>query len=253
MFRVNATGIHFLNIPGDTIKKLNNFTGAAVYKAPNGKTYNVSFDDDQSAIEVENNVPADEHGIAAARANNTACDHGNKFDGVYRKTAKLSVSSKQSATATLPALITRVKKVSKSSLNGITKSSLRISSEDANFSVQAFLYAITRESDEDYHIIIGTSNDPSTAEFFNVECAGLPANSSAFFAKLQTVRNKVVSFLGGTEVCKSGYIKFHDHPKIQVSGSLFYDKEHENSIVGPTDSKPKTAWELHPITAFKVF
>jgi hypothetical protein len=36
---------------------------------------------------------------------------------------------------------------------------------------------------------------------------------------------------------------------IRVTGSLFWDVDHEDPpYVGPNDFKPKTAWEIHPIS-----
>ena len=83
----------------DTITNLSLLKTRAVYKAPNGKTYHVSFEQDtevplphRSGIAAKNN-----HAAAAA---NVACDHGNKFDGSYRKTAKLSIAAQFKAVGT---------------------------------------------------------------------------------------------------------------------------------------------------------
>jgi hypothetical protein len=36
---------------------------------------------------------------------------------------------------------------------------------------------------------------------------------------------------------------------VRVTGSLFWDVDHENELVGPADFKPTSAWEIHPISA----
>ena len=229
----------------DTITDLSLLQTTAVYKAPSGKTYKVSFEAD---AEEDNNT----RGITRGAAANTACDHGNIFDGSYRKAAKLSIAANQASGTNLAKLIKRVLALDNGSIT-VTKTSPRIEIEDSAVTlISVYLYAIARESDEDYHIIIGTSANPSTASFFNIECSGLPPTNNPGFNKLKTARQKVVAFLGGIERCTNGYIKFTDHPKVKIIGSLFYDKEHESNIPGPSTSKPKTAWELHPITEFKI-
>src|SRR5258708_23755305 len=53
--------------------------------------------------------------------------------------------------------------------------------------VTAFLYAASRESDNDFHCIVG--RDPSKpASYMNVEVSALPPSSSQFFAALRTDR-----------------------------------------------------------------
>lgn len=234
----------------DTITDLSLLKTTAVYKAPNGKAYKVSFEADAdnpaSGISPTRGIT---RGAAAA---NVACDHGNKFDGSYRKAAKLSIAAHNASGTNLAKLIKRVLALDNGSI-AVTKTSARIEIEDSVVTlISVYLYAIARESDEDYHIIIGTSANPSTANFFNIECSGLPPTSNPGYTKLKTVRQKVVALLGGIERCTNGYIKFTDHPKVKIIGSLFYDKEHESNIPGPSTSKPKTAWELHPITEFKI-
>jgi ribosomal protein L30E len=230
----------------DTITNLSLLKTKAVYKAPNGKSYNVSFEaDPQSRVKKMKTVKAK----AVA---NVACDNSNRFDGSYRKVAKTSVATHSATSTSLTKLINRVLAIDNVAIN-VTTSSPRIEIEDSVVTlVSVYLYAIAREADEDYHIIIGNSSNTNTAKFFNVECSGLPATNNPAFAKIKSARQKVVAFLGGTERCTEGYIKFNDHPKIKIIGSLFYDKEHANNIPGPASSKPLTAWELHPITEFKL-
>ena len=45
------------------------------------------------------------------------------------------------------------------------------------------------------------------------------------------------------------YHRFHPPVAVTVSGSLFYDVDHPPGAVGPVWAKPKTAWEIHPVTA----
>jgi hypothetical protein len=238
----------------DTITNLSLLKNKAVYKAPNGKTYRVSFEaDEQNRLTKIKTVRRKSRSVVErAAAANIACDNDNRFDGSYRKTAKTSVAANNAASTNLAKLINRLVAFDNESI-AVTGSSPRIEIEDSVVTfISVFLYAIARETDEDYHIIIGTSANASTAKFLNIECSGLPAPGNPAFNKIKAARLKVVALLGGMERCSGGYVKFDDHPKVKIIGSLFYDKEHEHTIPGPAGSKPKTAWELHPITEFKL-
>jgi hypothetical protein len=35
---------------------------------------------------------------------------------------------------------------------------------------------------------------------------------------------------------------------VRIEGSLFFDVDHAAGAVGPANMKPKSAWEMHPIT-----
>ncbi len=236
----------------DTISDLSLLKTKAVYNAPNGKTYRVSFEADEQNSGPNTNIS---RGIArrtASRTTNTNCSSTNRFDGSYRKAAKTSIASHNAAGTNLRKLITRLLALDNESIT-VSSTSPRIEIEDSVVTlISVYLYAIAREADEDYHIIIGTSKNPLTAKFFNIECTGLPATSNPAYNKLKAVREKVVALLGNTERCSEGYVKFNDHPRVKIIGSLFYDKEHESNIPGPAGNKPATAWELHPITEFKM-
>jgi hypothetical protein len=239
----------------DTINDLSVLKKRAVYKAPDGKTYNVSFEaDEQTRVTKMKTVTRrNARGVTRRRAvANANCDNNNKFDGSYRKVAKLSIAKHNARSTSLIKLINRLVAMDNAAID-VNSTSPRIAIEDSVVTLlSVYLYAIARETDEDYHIIIGTSANPATAKFFNIECSGLPPTNNPAYSKIKAARDKVVALLGGTERCTSGYIKFNDHPKVKIIGSLFYDKGHSGSLPGPASSKPKTAWELHPITEFKM-
>ena len=251
---VKASELSFYT-PRDTITDLSLLRTRAVYKAPNGKTYRVSFEaDEQRMVRKMRTVRRRNiHGVLrASTVTNDNCDSDNRFDGSYRKTAKTSIATHNAAGTSLTKLINRVLALDNESIS-VSSTSPRITIEDSVVTlISVYLYAIARETDEDYHIIIGTSANPATAKFFNIESSGLPATGSPAFAKIKMAREKVIALLGGMERCSGGYVKFNDHPKVKIIGSLFYDKEHAHNIPGPAGSKPKTAWELHPVTEFKM-
>ena len=243
-------------VPVDTITHLNDLTDKAIFKATDGRYFNVHFesatnDREQGSMK---KISKRINGILRTTSvRNQSCDNGNSFDGSYRAAAKESYVTPLNSVhspSNLQAFITSLQSIPLSSLH-VTAGSPRIVAEKKNIRITAFLYAITRESDEDYHIIIGTNASGTGTQYFNIECAGLPPTGSVYFSRLKTVRKQVTTFMNG-EICHNGYIYYDDHPKVQIKGSLFYDKQHEHSIVGPACCKPPTAWELHPITYFKV-
>ncbi len=117
--------------------------------------------------------------------------------------------------------------------------------ERHNVVVTAFLYASAKESDNDFHCIIGTA--PSQPRrFLNVEVSGLPLNGP-FRAQLKTVRDKFKGFFGH-DLPTHEYSKFDPPIPVRIAGSLFFDIDHPAGAVGPTRLKPTTAWEIHPVT-----
>ncbi|MEO7306192.1 MAG: hypothetical protein ABIR78_13220 [Ferruginibacter sp.] len=131
---------------------------------------------------------------------------------------------------------------------GITNSSPRVSEENRNRNITtSYLYAIARESDNDFHMIIGDANT-AAGNLFNCEASGNPASSQSSYAAINAVRNYLKSYFGKDFCGQSGYTKFT--PGIRVTllkGSLFFDIDHAAGTVGPLGLRPNTAWEMHPI------
>ncbi|MDB6065486.1 MAG: hypothetical protein JWR26_1694 [Pedosphaera sp.] len=175
------------------------------------------------------------------------------FAGTDRKAAKTSSSTgPQDTRADVAELLANLPETDDNMMNHnppISKSATsgRVSEEEHNVVVTSgFIYAIAKESDNDYHIILGTAPG-GTPQFMNVEVSGLPS-TGAFRAPLKQVRDKFQSFFG-TAIAGSGYHKMVGDPvPVRVTGSLFYDIDHAPGAVGPTGLKPTTAWEIHPVT-----
>lgn len=169
------------------------------------------------------------------------------FSGHDRKLAKISIATAATEQKTLALFFSSLKTDAFMKALNIKPgaSSNRVSFEKRNIKLKAvFLYAIKRESDNDYHIIIGSAAGDS---FFNVEISGLPAIASASFIQLKGVR-KVIEDRFGLP-CDPNYRKFTPGLPIEVSGSLFFDVDHNGGTVGPLGLRPKTAWEIHPVTS----
>jgi hypothetical protein len=125
----------------------------------------------------------------------------------------------------------------------------RFAEERRNVRVAAWIYAIKYEADQDWHVIIGTDPSTTSKTFFNAEVSGLPSQSSAAFETLLKVRQQLANILDNDLPQEGSYRKYEDPIPVLIGGSLFYDIDHAPGIVGPTGMRPRTAWEIHPITS----
>jgi hypothetical protein len=183
-----------------------------------------------------------------------AAPPGDKFQGTARRAAKLSIpgaqledfNDLQDLIATLPA-----HKAMKNHKPKITTqaSSKRVSEEKRNTKVSAFLYAASREDDNDFHLIIGRKPGPSLL-FMTAEISGLPSGNANSFARLNSARNAYKGFFAAN--LPNETYDFYDPPiPIEIQGSLFFDMSHATgSRPGPSKLRPHmpVVWELHPVT-----
>jgi hypothetical protein len=117
--------------------------------------------------------------------------------------------------------------------------------EQQNVTVPAFIYASAKESDNDYHVIIGTADANQSGMFMNAEISGLP--TGAFRQQLTVPRQAFKNFFG-SDLPGRSYAFFDPPIAVTVTGSLFFDVDHAAGAVGPDGFKPQTAWEIHPIS-----
>ncbi len=230
-----------------------------VFHARNGMSYTVV----SRPVEAADTLPSAAGGgmahMMAAGKKNKPCD-GDQFDGNDRKAAKLSIATAASEDftdlggliATLPTDASMGTTHTPAISTGSTSN--RVTEEKRNAHVQTvWIYTFTREADEDYHVIIGTSATRSKAKFMNMEISGLPSSTVSSFAKLQKVRDDFESFFGLHGKCISGYAKdLLDNPvKVEVTGSLFFDKLHfdQKAAIGPAEARSSSYWEIHPVTS----
>jgi hypothetical protein len=191
----------------------------------------------------------------AALSLEQSVSQGDQFKGTARKAAKISVADAPMEVFTdLKALIETLpsKQTMKNHKPKITEgaTSNRVEKEKRNVQVKAFLYAASRENDNDYHLIIGRAQDAQPFQCMNVEISGLPLVDSPFFNSINTGRDAFKKFfkdkLPGTSY------SFYSPPfPVVVEGSLFFDMTHATgSQPGPQDLRPfiPTVWEIHPIT-----
>ncbi len=121
----------------------------------------------------------------------------------------------------------------------------RTDEEQHAVEVTAYLYASAKESDNDFHCILGAAPDHAPA-FLNAEVSGLPEGASR--QSLMAVRDAFKSFFGDS-LPGTGYSHFDPPIQVHIKGSIFYDIDHKPGTVGPEGQRPTTAWEIHPITS----
>jgi hypothetical protein len=130
------------------------------------------------------------------------------------------------------------------------QTSKRVSEEKRNVRVRAFLYAASREADNDFHLIIGRDPDRSPSLYMTVELSGLPPSSSSHFNRLKKARDDYKAFFGDNLPGMS--YDFYDPPiPVEIEGSLFFDMSHATgSKPGPSSLRDDipTIWEIHPIS-----
>jgi hypothetical protein len=191
----------------------------------------------------------------AAEAEAAAAPAGDDYAGKDRKAAKLSIP--EAATEAFADLSDLIKSlvpdddmINHDPAIGKDAASGRTTEEDRNVRVRAFLYAASREADNDFHLIVG--HDPNAAPtYMTMEISGLPPNSDPSFEKINAARDAYKTFFGA-QLPGSGYHFYRPPIPIEVEGSLFFDITHANGgHPGPADLRPDipTIWEVHPVTS----
>jgi hypothetical protein len=176
------------------------------------------------------------------------------FRGTARKAAKLSIADAQveafedvkDLIETLPAegnMTSHQPPITTDATSG------RVDEENRNVRVRAFLYAASREDDNDFHLIVGRDPDLEPM-YMTMELSGLPPEDSEHFSRLNAARDAYEEFFGD-DLPGASY-DFYDPPiPVEVEGSLFFDMSHSSgSRPGPASLRPDipTIWEIHPVT-----
>ena len=227
-----------------------------VYITPGGNKIllrRVDLQFGEASSTVSDSVSVDEEilvsGVAGSLGNHGGAD--DPFLGSVRPTVKTSYSSQSYKTfPTIPALYRSLK--SKEFMNdlAIGHSDARVSYEDRNVKVKtAYLYTITIEKDNDFHLLIGNTPvyDPSTTRVFNAEIPGVPrVGSETTKQHVRELRRKVLRIFSAIPVCgKKGYLQ--EYTKISINGSLFYDSHHKSTPAKCKEVIGESAWEIHPV------
>ncbi len=190
--------------------------------------------------------------IAAAPAAPT----GDQYQGTARKAAKLSIGKKpvepfadlKDLMASLPAEAAMLKHVPPIKT---TSTSGRVVEEQRRARVTVFLYAASREADNDFHLILGRDPHQTPPELYmTMELSGLPPASNPALKTLKAARDAYKAFFK-TQLPGSTY-DFYDPPiPVEIEGSLFFDMTHSTGgRPGPKSLKDHmpVIWEVHPIS-----
>jgi hypothetical protein len=176
---------------------------------------------------------------------------GDIFAGTDRRDPKTSIATGGlKSFATIAALRSSFPTDSHMKSLGITRApdSERVPDEQYNVSVEGYIYAASKESDNDFHLIVGDKDCAAGSCFINVEVSGLPQDpSESSYANLASVRTKFLAYFNNQEP-KRAYKKFDPPISVILTGSVFFDVDHPAGSVGPAGFKPSSAWEIHPLT-----
>lgn len=198
-------------------------------------------------------------GAAIAAAMKAAAPKGDNFKGTARKAAKLSIATGPTKTfKTVSALIASLPPDDEMRNHkpkiGKGATSNRVPKEMRNVKTSAFLYAASREEDNDFHLIIGGDPQGTPEMYMTMELSGLPPKSSPAFAKLDAARTAYKKFFG--KYLPNMTYDFYTPPiPVKIKGSLFFDISHASgSRPGPASLKSRmpTIWEVHPITSIEL-
>jgi hypothetical protein len=198
-------------------------------------------------------------GAALTKAMKAPAPAGDNFNGSARKAAKLSIAKGTAKTSKdLSALIASLtpddKMIHHTPKITTGPTSDRVSEEIRNVRVSAFLYAASRETDNDFHLIIGRDPNTPPEMYMTMELSALPPSSSPAFAKLNAARTAYKKFFAN-HLPNLTYDYYTPPIPVTIKGSLFFDMTHATGTrPGPASLKSRmpTIWEVHPITSIKL-
>jgi hypothetical protein len=240
-------------------------SAVAITPVPGGPTYQVlrttEFDTYESSPQtaaiaqlLQQGAPSPEALASALQVAPAALS--DNFAGTAREAAKLSISSKateqfvdvRALIATLTADDAMIHHVP---VIGTSSTSKRVAEEQRNVRVVGFLYAASREADNDFHLIVGRDPAALPEMYMTMEVSGLPPARSATFKRLKAARTSFMSFFGAHAPLLT-YDFYHPPIPVVLEGSLFFDMTHAvGQHPGPPSLKSRmpTIWEVHPVTA----
>jgi len=183
---------------------------------------------------------------------------GDNFEGTARKAAKLSIADTpaqdfESVAAVIATLPSQTAMTHHHPGISDGSSSERVAEEQRNVRLSAFLYAASRENDNDFHLIVGDSLQAGEEVYMTMEVSGLPPPDDASFAKLKSARDSFQGFFG--DQTPGASYDFYDPPiPILVEGSPFFDISHAHGrSPGPPTLHPHmpVIWEIHPVASIQ--
>jgi hypothetical protein len=236
----------------DSVDAVKSFTAST----PSGQTFQIIRTNETDAYDKGAQKPLE---VAVASFAATKAVGADDFAGTARKAAKLSLPAGPAQSfADVSALIASLPKdasmVKHKPKIATTAGSGRTAEEKVNIKIaKAFIYAASRESDNDFHLIVGNAVDASVEQYMTMELSGLPPANSAAFAELKAARDAYSIFfknnLPGTT-----YDFYHPPVPVAIEGAIFFDMTHATGAhPGPQSLKSRmpTIWEVHPISSIQ--
>jgi hypothetical protein len=185
----------------------------------------------------------------------TAVRIDDNYKGLARRAAKLSpgtgpIQSFGDLKDLIASLPPDAKMLSRASPVTNDPNSARVTEEQGNVHVRAFLYAAIREASNDFHLIVGRAPGSQPEMYMIMVISGLPPGTSPAFAQLSAARAAFAKFFGNN--LPDAIYSFYQPPiPVEVEGSLFFNVARANGPKpGPQSLKSHmpTVWEVHPIT-----
>lgn len=138
----------------------------------------------------------------------------------------------------------------------------RVEEEMHNVRVRGWLKAIKyeeydesggdAEGDNDFHIILSKYRYANSKErFLNVEISGLPEDDGEDRETIRESRAQIAEILGDVNLPAGRYYKPTPPIRVEIEGSLYFDGSHYPGGVGPAGMRPKTVWEIHPVSSIE--
>ena len=195
---------------------------------------------------------------AIAAAVKTKVPGDDNFAGQSRRAAKLSIAAAPTENfSDVSKLINSLPTVDSMVKLRIptTTNSNRVQQENRNVHVSGFLFAASREADNDFHLIVGRDPNATQEMYMTMELSGLPPAGSPAFDPLNNARTAYKQFFDRQHLPGATYDFYQPPIPIQVEGSLFFDASHSTGQApGPPSLKSRmpTIFEVHPITKIKL-
>lgn len=182
---------------------------------------------------------------------------GDIFNGCILREIKLDyVDAEYEAFNTTKDLLASLTKGSAMLDGPLAQHRSRSSEESRNVIIkEAYMYMISKELDNDYHLILGDKPDYREANLFSAEISGLPESITyEDYKALKRVRDKFKREFSTPQNCnptKKYTTDLTANPiKLTIKGSILFDNQHKHGGSGYKDVKTKTAWEIHPVLDF---
>jgi hypothetical protein len=222
--------------------------------SPAGRAYTILRTTEVDSYEIEK---AAARGVAPPGPT-TPVPEGDAYNGTARKAAKLTIApgpatSYADLADLVQALVPDAKMAHRKPGIGTGATSRRVPEEQKNVHVTVFLYAASREADNDFHLIVGRDPSQAPETYMTVEVSGLPPKSSKAFTRLQAARSAFQAFFAANQPGMT--YDFYQPPiPVELEGSLFFDMTHATGQrPGPQSLKSRmpTIWEVHPVSSLR--